>query len=124
MNSGQCLSYDNLKEIVKFAYEEKLVLMADEVYQENVYQDERPFVSTKKVMMDMGAPYSNSVELCSFHTVSKGSAGECGLRGGYFEATNIHPGAMEELYKLVSINLSPNTVGQVRIKASPTQNHF
>lgn len=111
--TGQCLAYDNLKEIVKLAHEEKLVLMADEVYQENVYQDERPFVATKKVMMDMGAPYSNSVELASFHTVSKGTPGECGLRGGYVELSNMHPGAMEQLYKLVSINLSPNTVGQV-----------
>lgn len=101
-------------EIIKFAHEEKLVLMADEVYQENIYQDERPFVSAKKVLMEMGAPYSQSVELCSFHTVSKGSPGECGLRGGYVEATNMHPGTLEEIYKLVSINLSPNTVGQVR----------
>ena len=45
--------------------------MADEVYQENVYQDERPFLSARKVMYSMGEPYSNSVELLSFHTVSK-----------------------------------------------------
>ena len=32
--------------------------------------------------MDMGEPYSSSVELLSFHTVSKGTGGECGLRGG------------------------------------------
>lgn len=36
--AGQCLSYDNLRELIKFAYEEKIVLMADEVYQENIYQ--------------------------------------------------------------------------------------
>lgn len=36
--TGQCLSYDNLAELIKFAHEEKLVLMADEVYQENIYQ--------------------------------------------------------------------------------------
>ncbi len=39
-----CHSYDNLKELIKFAHDEKIVLMADEVYQENVYQDERPFI--------------------------------------------------------------------------------
>jgi len=113
--TGQCLSKDNLKELIKFAHDEKIVLLADEVYQENVYQDERPFVSAKKVMFEMGAPYANSVELLSFHTVSKGSAGECGLRGGYIEMTNIHPGAVEEMYKIASINLSPNTVGQVAL---------
>lgn len=47
--------------------------------------------------------------------VSQGTGGECGLRGGYVEFTNIHPKTMEELYKIVSINLSPNGVGQVRV---------
>ncbi len=75
-------------------------------------QDEKPFVSARKVMMDMGAPYSTGVELASFHTVSKGYLGECGLRGGYVELTNFHPGTVEELYKMASINLSPNTTGQ------------
>lgn len=39
--------------------------------QENVYQDERPFVSAKKIMHDLGEPYRSHVELLSFHTVSK-----------------------------------------------------
>jgi hypothetical protein len=33
----------------RFAYDEKIVLLADEVYQENIYQDERPFISARKV---------------------------------------------------------------------------
>lgn len=41
--------------------------------------------------MDMGRPFADSVELVSFHTVSKGVYGECGLRGGYMELTNIDP---------------------------------
>ncbi|KAG2494152.1 hypothetical protein HYH03_007788 [Edaphochlamys debaryana] len=113
--TGQCLSRDNLAELIKFCYEERIVLMADEVYQENVYQDERPFVSAKKVLWEMGEPYRSQVELLSFHTVSKGTAGECGLRGGYVEMTNIHPGAIEEVYKCASINLSPNTMGQIAL---------
>jgi glutamate--glyoxylate aminotransferase len=43
----------------------------------------------------------------------QGTGGECGLRGGYVELTNIHPGAVEEMYKYCSINLSPNTTGQI-----------
>jgi len=43
----------------------------------------------------------------------QGVLGECGLRGGYVELTNFHPGTVDELYKSVSINLSPNTIGQV-----------
>jgi glutamate--glyoxylate aminotransferase len=45
-------------------------------------QDERPFVSAKKVMMEMGEPYASTLELVCFHTVSKGTLGECGMRGG------------------------------------------
>ena len=36
--TGQCLSYQNLKDLIQFAAEEKLVLLADEVYQTNIYQ--------------------------------------------------------------------------------------
>lgn len=47
--TGQCLSEANLREILRFCYKENLVLLGDEVYQQNIYQDERPFVSSKKV---------------------------------------------------------------------------
>ena len=47
--TGQCLSEANLREILRFCYNEKLVLLGDEVYQQNIYQDERPFISSKKV---------------------------------------------------------------------------
>ena len=63
----------------------------------------------------MGEPYASKLELISFHTVSKGVYGECGLRGGYFDALNIHPGTVSELYKLASINLCPNTIGQIAV---------
>lgn len=48
--TGQCLTEANLRELIEFCYTEKLVLLADEVYQVNVYQDERPFTSAKKVL--------------------------------------------------------------------------
>lgn len=111
--TGQCMTADDLKDLVKLAYEEGLVLLADEVYQPNVYQTEKPFISAKKIMAELGAPYSNSVELASFHTVSKGVLGECGLRGGYVEFVNFHPDTIDQMYKAASINLSPNTTGQL-----------
>ena len=54
-------------------------------------QDKLPFVSCKKVLRELGEPYSSNVELCSFHTVSKGSLGECGLRGGYLVSLRSSP---------------------------------
>ncbi|XP_073020061.1 glutamate--glyoxylate aminotransferase 2 [Primulina eburnea] len=111
--TGQCLSAANLREVLKFCYQNNLVLIGDEVYQQNVYQDERPFISARKVLMDMGPPMSKEIELVSFHTVSKGYFGECGQRGGYFEMTNISPKTVEEIYKVSSISLSPTVPGQI-----------
>ncbi|VFQ75967.1 unnamed protein product [Cuscuta campestris] len=111
--TGQCLSETNLKEIMRFCYRENLVLLGDEVYQQNIYQDVRPFISARKVLLDMGPPVSREVQLVSFHTVSKGYWGECGQRGGYFEMTNIPPKTVEEIYKISSISLSPNVPAQI-----------
>ncbi|KAK6252490.1 hypothetical protein QUC31_014210 [Theobroma cacao] len=47
--TGQCLSEANLREILNFCYQENLVLLGDEVYQQNIYQDEHPFISARKV---------------------------------------------------------------------------
>jgi glutamate--glyoxylate aminotransferase len=111
--TGQCLSEGNIKELLKFCFHENLVLLADEVYQQNIYQDERPFISARKVLFDMGPPMSREVQLVSFHTVSKGYWGECGQRGGYFEMTNLPPKTVDEIYKVASIALSPNVPGQI-----------
>lgn len=98
--TGQCLSRKTLEQLAQFAFEERLVLLADEVYAENIYQDERPFVSMKKVLMEMGGDISKQQELISFHSVSKGPYGECGMRGGYMEMTNVHQGTIDEMYKV------------------------
>lgn len=52
--TGQCLSEANLKAVLKFCYQENLVLLGDEVYQQNIYQDERPFISARKVRILCG----------------------------------------------------------------------
>jgi alanine transaminase len=85
--TGQLLTYDDIAEIVDFCTEEGILILADEVYQENVYEDGAEFVSFKKVVADR----KSSVELVSFHSVSKGLQGECGLRGGYMELVNLEP---------------------------------
>eukprot|EP00041_Stephanoeca_diplocostata_P013080 m.225607 g.225607 ORF g.225607 m.225607 type:complete len:123 (-) comp19208_c0_seq2:1100-1468(-) len=43
--TGQCLSADNIREILEFAREENLAVLADEVYQTNIYVDALEFVS-------------------------------------------------------------------------------
>lgn len=107
--TGQCLTYDNMQQIVEFCARERLVIMADEVYQANIYHS-TPFTSFKKVCADMNR---NDVELVSYHSVSKGFLGECGRRGAYFELYNIAPDVKAELYKASSINLCSNIDGQI-----------
>lgn len=39
--TGQCLSRGDLENLVRFCYKHRLVVLADEVYQENIYQVRR-----------------------------------------------------------------------------------
>ncbi|RKO97159.1 hypothetical protein CXG81DRAFT_8889 [Caulochytrium protostelioides] len=112
--TGQCLSEANIREIIEFTHREELVLLADEVYQANTYQADRPFVSFRKVLKDMGPSYA-SQELVSFHSISKGMIGECGRRGGYFECVNISQPVMDLFYKIASISLCPPVAGQLMV---------
>jgi len=109
--TGQLMSVETLQEIIKFCQKHKIIILADEVYQKNIYKD-KPFVSFKKVINDMGKPYSE-MELISFHSTSKGVSGECGLRGGYMELTNIDEYVFSQLLKIRSICLCSNVVGQL-----------
>ncbi|VDN34836.1 unnamed protein product [Cylicostephanus goldi] len=56
--TGQVLSRQNMEEVVKFAHKHNLFLMADEVYQDNIYAEGSKFHSFKKVINEMGAPYN------------------------------------------------------------------
>lgn len=110
--TGQVLSRDNIENIIKFAYKEKLFIFADEVYQHNIYAEGSKFHSFKKVMMEMGEPYSKH-ELASFMSCSKCYMGECGIRGGYVEVINMCPEVKAMYLKAISAMLCPTVLGQV-----------
>jgi len=109
--TGNVLSRKEIENIIKLSYENKMIIINDEVYQYNIYTEEAPFISFRKVLAEIGEPYSSNVELISFQSISKGLMGECGLKGGYFEAFNLDPFFIEMLNKLKSIELCSNTVG-------------
>jgi len=109
--TGQVLSRANIEMVLKFAHEKGLFVFADEVYQHNVYAPGSEFHSFKKVMSEMGAPYSG-LEVASFMTCSKGYMGECGIRGGYAEVVNMDPEVMAMLQKSISAKLCPTVIGQ------------
>lgn len=108
--TGNVLSRDEMEEIVKFAQKHRCVILADEVYQSNIYTD-KEFISFRRVVHEMKSP----VELFSFMSISKGYYGECGLRGGYLHATNIESDVLAQLYKLFSMTLCSNTLGQALV---------
>ena len=90
-----------------------LHLSSSKVYQHNVYAEGSKFFSFKKVMTEMGAPYSD-LEVASFMTCSKGYMGECGVRGGYAEIVNMDTPVMAMLQKSISARLCPTVLGQVK----------
>jgi alanine transaminase len=55
--------------VTEFCSEHGIVLLADEVYQANVYAEGAEFVSAKKVALDSG---HRDLQLVSFHSTSKG----------------------------------------------------
>lgn len=111
--TGASLSPDDIKNVIDLAAEEKLVVMADEVYQTNVFVGE--FTSFKKrlrqLQKEVPGKY-DEVELASLHSVSKGMVGECGHRGGYFELVGFDPLVAAQIYKFISIMLCPPVIGQ------------
>jgi len=109
--TGSVLTRQNIENIIKFAKKEKMFILADEVYQHNVYADGAAFYSFKKVLSEMGPEYAD-MELASFMSTSKGYMGECGMRGGYFEAINLDPEIKLQLIKSVSAKLCPTVAGQ------------
>lgn len=99
--------------MVKFCAKHNLVLLADEVYQDNVYTDTSKFISAKRAAHDAGLLQKNKLELVSFHSTSKGVFGECGRRGGYMEMIGFDSAVKDQLYKFASSMLCSSLNGQV-----------
>jgi alanine transaminase len=108
--TGSVLDRDNIAMILDFAKAHGLSILADEVYQENIYRPGDRFVSFAKVMAEKG---ETEVSLFSFHSCSKGYLGECGHRGGYMEIRNIPADVAAQITKLQSVGLCSNLPGQV-----------
>jgi alanine transaminase len=111
--TGASLPKEDIRAVIEYAREENLILMADEVYQTNVFIGE--FHSFKKVLREVQQENPGKydhLELASLHSISKGMVGECGHRGGYFELVGFDPAVEAEIYKFVSIMLCAPVLGQ------------
>ena len=47
--TGQVADYENIKKVLEFAYQRRLFVLADEVYQDNIYAEGAAFHSFRKV---------------------------------------------------------------------------
>lgn len=115
--TGATLPRADIEAIIKLAAAERIVIMADEVYQTNVYRGE--FFSFKKVLRQLQKDHPGDydhVELISLNSVSKGMVGECGHRGGYFELVGFDKQVQDQVLKLVSITLCPPVIGQCLVE--------
>jgi aspartate/methionine/tyrosine aminotransferase len=108
--TGSVMDYDNIAMVIRFAKKHNLSILADEVYQENIYLSGDRFTSFAKVMTEMG---ETGVSLFSFHSCSKGFFGECGQRGGYMEIRNVPADVVAQILKLQSVGLCSNLTGQM-----------
>lgn len=110
--TGQVIPRSNIEDLIKVSKKHELAVIADEVYQVNVYNSNMKFDSFKKTIKDMGSEYDD-VPLFSLQSISKGYYGECGRRGGYMEIINIPEDVRAAMYKVASINLCSNVNGQI-----------
>ncbi len=108
--TGGVLTENNIRMVIHFAKRHNLTILADEVYQENIYKPGARFISFAHVMTSMK---EKEVSLFSFHSVSKGFFGECGHRGGYMEVRNVPSEVIDQITKLQSISLCANLPGQI-----------
>lgn len=114
--TGSILSADTIAKILEFSVRNRIVVIADEVYRENIYKEGASFISFRKVLETLGEETRKNCELASLHSVSKGLLGECGLRGGYLYLHNFNPAVVDQLVKLKSINLCSNSIGQMMVE--------
>lgn len=115
--TGASLSAEDVKAVLEFAAEKNLVVLADEVYQTNVFIGK--FTSFKKVLCEMQRDNPDkyqTVELASLNSISKGMVGECGHRGGYFELIGFDKEVQAQIFKFISIMLCPPVIGQCLVE--------
>lgn len=111
--TGAILDESSIMQVIDFAEKYNIAIIADEVYQENLYGGK--FISFAKAIGD------RDIALFSLHSVSKGFYGECGQRGGYLEVRNPPKVSNSDivfidlLFKVSSVNLCSNSVGQTLV---------
>jgi aspartate/methionine/tyrosine aminotransferase len=122
--SGSLLSYDEIKSIIELAHKEKMMIIADESFQEVTLEDNEEFVSFKKVLKEhRDSDIRDNVELISLNSISH-TLTPLNFRGGYAEIVNVNDDVYLQFQKLYSIMLCSNTIGQIALDLHARRNEF
>ncbi len=57
--TGAIFSEETIRKIIEFSVKNRLVLIADEVYRQNIYKKGAKFISFRKVLETLGDEYKN-----------------------------------------------------------------
>uniref|UniRef100_A0AAV2KXC5 alanine transaminase n=1 Tax=Knipowitschia caucasica TaxID=637954 RepID=A0AAV2KXC5_KNICA len=109
--TGHVQSRESIKEVIKFAAAEGLLLLVDEIYQDFIFEDMVEFTSYKKMLYEMGPPYSDTTQMAYFHSIS--SIGEGGFRAGYMELVNIDAEVKHFVDTMLCTDISTSVMGQL-----------
>lgn len=116
--TGAVLKPEIMEDIVTIAAKYGLVILADEVYQDNVFSEDHKFHSMRKILRSLQHRHPSvydKVQLASVHSISKGVFGECGQRGGYLELVGFKESFKQEILKLASLSICAVVTGQALV---------
>ncbi|XP_038615911.1 alanine aminotransferase 1-like [Tachyglossus aculeatus] len=115
--TGQVLSRETMEGVILLAARERLLLLADEAYQDLVFGPGCRFLSFRRVLLELGPPLAHSLQLISFASLSSGLAAECGLRAGFFDIVNVDRTLLSGLYNQLTGMSVPPSLGLVAQRA-------
>lgn len=118
--TGGLLSKNRIKDIINFAVSKDIVIYADEVLQSTISIGVNRFVSFQRGVYEVEQESKEkgsqiNPQLISFNSISKGDIAYGGIRAGYFVLHNFDEHVRAVFTKMVSINLCPNTTGQILV---------
>ncbi|XP_028918974.1 alanine aminotransferase 1-like isoform X2 [Ornithorhynchus anatinus] len=115
--TGQVLSRETMEAVILLAARERLLLLADEAYQDLVLGPGCRFLSFRRVLLELGPPPARSLQLISFASLSSSLVAECGFRAGFFDVVNVDRTLLSGPYKNLNSMSIPPSLGLVAQRA-------
>lgn len=112
--TGKVYSRKEVEDVIKFCYENDVVLIAWEASRQMIHNPEKTsFHSTLRVLSEMDEPIKSTVELFDIYSSSKGFPNLASIRSACFTMVNIDPQVHNEIVKYKSIDLCSSIPSQI-----------